>query len=160
MQRSCSCAGQIGYVRTSRCHMSAYWNKIYLIWFNMKWNNIILYEMEIRFEPCLNQILWDWWNKFNLDKFRLMRVKKTIEYKEKGLSLALWLRWLFDLSHSERRPKIFIPKRKSTSIVSSNWQHKFLYFHYKSVKLDVLCRQNKIWTFGNPFQSKKLPICT
>ena len=41
-----------------------------------------------------------------------------------------------------------------------NWQHKFLHFHYKSVKLDVLCRQNKIWTFGNPFQSKKLPICT
>ena len=37
---------------------------------------------------------------------------------------------------------------------------KFLYFHYKSVKLDVLCRQNKIWKFGNPFQSKKLPICT
>ena len=68
------------------------------------------------------------------------------------------LRWL---THSERRPQIFIPKRKSTSVVSSNWQHKFLYYHYKSVnKLDVLCRQNKIWTFGNPFQSKKLPICT
>ena len=33
--------------------------------------------------------------------------------------------------------QIFIPKRKSTSIVSSNWQHKFLYFHYKSVELDV-----------------------
>ena len=30
--------------------------------------------------------------------------------------------------------------------------------HYQSVKLDVLCRQNK--TFGNPIQSKKLPICT
>ena len=30
------------------------------------------------------------------------------------------------LIHSERRPQIFIPKRKSTSIVSSNWQHKFL----------------------------------
>ena len=55
------------------------------------------------------------------------------------------------LTHSEWRSQIFIPKRKSTSIVSSNWQHKFLYFHYKSVKLDVLCRQNKIWTFGNPF---------
>ena len=63
------------------------------------------------------------------------------------------------LTHSERRPPN-IPKRKSTSIVSSNWQHKLLYFHYKSVKLDGLCRQNKIWTFGNPFQSKKLPTCT
>ena len=57
-------------------------------------------------------------------------------------------------------PKIFIPKRKWTSIVSSNWQQKCLYFHYKPVKLDVLGRQNKIWTFGNPFKSKKLPICT
>ena len=47
------------------------------------------------------------------------------------------------LTHSERRPQIFIPKRKSTFIVSSNWQHKFLYFHYKSVKLNVLCRQIK-----------------
>ena len=65
------------------------------------------------------------------------------------------------LTHSERRPQIFIPKRKSTSIVSSNGKHKFLYFHYKSVKPDVLCRQNRIlWTFGNPFQSKKLPMCT
>ena len=60
----------------------------------------------------------------------------------------------FHLAHSERRPQIFIPKRKSTSIVSSNWQQKFLYFHYKSVKLGVLRRQNKIWTFGNPFHLK------
>ena len=64
------------------------------------------------------------------------------------------------LIHSEWRPQIFIPKRKWTSIVSSNWQQKCLYFHYKLVKLNVLCRQNKIWTFGNPFHSKKLPICT
>ena len=67
------------------------------------------------------------------------------------------------LTHSERRPQIFFPKRKQTSIqtiVSSNWQQKCLYFHHKSVKLDVLCRQNKIWTFGNLFQSKKLQICT
>ena len=40
--------------------------------------------------------------------------------------------------------KIFIPKRKWTSIVSSNWQQKFLYFHYKSVKLDILGKQNKM----------------
>ena len=32
------------------------------------------------------------------------------------------------------------------SILSSNWQHKFLYFYYKSVKCVVLCRQNmNIW---------------
>ena len=47
----------------------------------------------------------------------------------------------YDLTHSERRPQRFIPNRKSTSIVSSNWQQKFLYFHYKSVKVDVLCRK-------------------
>ena len=41
-----------------------------------------------------------------------------------------------------KTPKIVIPKRKWTSIASSNWQQKFLYFHYKSVKLDVLGRQN------------------
>ena len=59
---------------------------------------------------------------------------------------VFFLQRLVWLTLSERRPP--------------NWQHKFLYFHYKlSVKLDVLCRQNKIWTFGNPFQSKKLPIC-
>ena len=64
------------------------------------------------------------------------------------------------LTHSERRPKnIYSQAGKKPSISSSNWQHKFLYFHYKS-KLDVLCTQNKIWTFGHPFQSKKLPICT
>ena len=40
-------------------------------------------------------------------------------------------------------PKIFIFKRKKPLISSSNWQHKFLYFHYKSVKLDVLCRPKK-----------------
>ena len=27
------------------------------------------------------------------------------------------------------------------------------YIHYESVKLDVLCRQNKIWTFDHPFRS-------
>ena len=46
--------------------------------------------------------------------------------------------------------------RGKKNILSSNWQHKFHYFHYKSVKLDVLFRQNKIWTFGHPCQSKKV----
>ena len=56
------------------------------------------------------------------------------------ISMKFLLHVASDLTHSERRPQIFIPKRKSTSIVSSNWQHKFLYFHHKSVKLYVLCR--------------------
>lgn len=43
------------------------------------------------------------------------------------------------LTHWERRPQIFIPKRKSISIASSNWQHKFLYFHDKSVKNLMFC---------------------
>ena len=34
-----------------------------------------------------------------------------------------------------------------------------LYFPYKSVKLDVLCRQIKVWTFGHPFQSKSCQFC-
>ena len=58
-----------------------------------------------------------------------------------------------------KTPKYLFSEEK-TSILSSNWQHKFLYFHYKSVILNVLCRQSKIWTFGLPFRSKKFPICT
>ena len=49
------------------------------------------------------------------------------------------------LTHSERRPqksKYLFPRGNKPllyrAIVSSSWQHKFLYFHYKSVKLDVL----------------------
>ena len=44
-----------------------------------------------------------------------------------------------------KTPNIFILKRKKPLFLSSNWQHNFFYFHYKSVKLDVLCRQNKIY---------------
>ena len=44
------------------------------------------------------------------------------------------------LTHSERRPPNIYSLEGNTSISSSNWQHKFLYFHYKSVKLDVLFR--------------------
>ena len=64
--------------------------------------------------------------------------------------LFLWL-----LTHSERRPQNKYSLEEKTSILLSNWQHKFLYFHYKS-KLGVLC----IWTFGPPFRCKTLPICT
>ena len=53
------------------------------------------------------------------------------------LSKVLQLASLQSLTHSERKPQIYIPKRKSTSIVSSivssNWQHKFLYFHCKHI---------------------------
>ena len=59
-----------------------------------------------------------------------------------------------------KTPNYLFTRGNRPLIVSSNWQQKFLYFHYKSVKLVVLGRQNKIWTFGNPFQSKNLPICT
>ena len=82
----------------------------------------------------------------------------------KCIQQCSWLHCFGTSPIQNEDPKIVIPKRKYilyTSILSSNWhEQKFLYFHYKSVKLDVLCRQNKIWTFGNPFQSKKLPICT
>ena len=43
------------------------------------------------------------------------------------------------LTHSEQRPKIFIPKRKWTSIVSSNWQQKISLF-----SLQI----SKTWCFG------------
>ena len=69
-----------------------------------------------------------------------------------GLKLSL------NLFRTKTAKYLFLGGKKP--ILSSNWQDKFLYFHYKSVKLDVLCRQNKIWTFGHPFPSKKLPICT
>ena len=37
----------------------------------------------------------------------------------------------------------------------TNWKTTVRhYFHHKSVKLYVFCRQNMIRTFGNPFQSK------
>ena len=65
-------------------------------------------------------------------------------FGSKGDSLTLLC-----ITHSEWRPQNIYPKRKWTSIVSSNWQQKFLYFHYKSVKLDVLGRQNKMAILSN-----------
>ena len=59
-----------------------------------------------------------------------------------------------------KAPKIFIPKRKETSIVSSNWQHKFLYFYYKSVERDVLCDKIKYEHLASLSNLKQLPICT
>ena len=49
-------------------------------------------------QPCLGRILGDWWNTFDLEKFRIIGLKKTIENKEKGLCIDLRLRQLFDLS--------------------------------------------------------------
>ena len=36
----------------------------------------------------------------------------------------------------------------------------FITIQWNLMFCQLLCRQDKIWTFGNPFQSKKLPICT
>ena len=56
------------------------------------------------------------------------------------------------LTHSDKTIKFTSQEPKDQpTIVSSNWQHFHIFSCYKSVKLDVLCRQNKIWTFGNPF---------
>ena len=81
-----------------------------------------------------------------------------IVIRSRATSTCMYM-YMYNNPFRTKTPK-YLFLRGKTSILSSNWQHKFLYFHYKSVKLDVLCRQNKIWTFGHPFQSKKLPICT
>ena len=52
--------------------------------------------------------------------------------------------------------KYLFPRGNEPLMYHQIGNRNFLYFHYKSVKLDVLGRQNKIWTFGNPFQSKKV----
>ena len=57
------------------------------------------------------------------------------------------------LTHSE----LFLTRKKPYHQIGNT---NFFIFYYKLVNLDVLCRQNKIWTFGHPFQSKKLLICT
>ena len=41
------------------------------------------------------------------------------------------------LTHSEWRPQNIYSLEEKKPILLSNWHHKFLYFHYKSVKLDV-----------------------
>ena len=48
-------------------------------------------------QPCLSRICWDWKNSFDLEKIRLMRGLKTIEYKEKRTWKDLRLRRLFNL---------------------------------------------------------------
>ena len=78
------------------------------------------------------------WNPANDDQamarvWRDGQKKQCYIYRLLAVSSPEWAE-RDQLTHSERRSQIFIPKRKSTSIVSSNWQHKFLYFHYKSVK--------------------------
>ena len=63
------------------------------------------------------------------------------------------------LTHWERRPQNIYSQQEINLYCIIQLATEILYYFYKSLKLDVLCRQNKIWTFGNPFQSKKLPIC-
>ena len=51
--------------------------------------------------------------------------------------------WIYEgaLTHSEQRPQnISSQDEKKKTLLSWNSQHKFLNFHYKSVKLNVLCR--------------------
>ena len=132
-----------------------------------KWNSIPITCIAVGYRS-VNEEITDGLNneKTNRERWDIISLSVSIFSKKicfVPVCIFIQLLWgccRHPLAHSERRPQIFIPKRKSTSNVSSNWQHKFLYFHYKSVKLDVLCRQNIIWRFGNPFQSKKLPICT
>ena len=101
--------------------------------------------------------------KSSLNEYHIFRIHIILLLYQDGHTYQLchwWPKFKLDLTHSERRPQNYLFLRGKTYILSSNWQHKFLYFHYKSVKLDVLCRQNKIWTFGHPFWSKKLLIFT
>ena len=64
------------------------------------------------------------------------------------------------LTHSERRPQSIYSLEEKTSILSSNWQHKFLYSHYKSVKLDVCLDKMKYEHLAILSNLKNLPICT
>ena len=52
-------------------------------------------------------------------------------------SFQIWYNFEYIILLQNEYPKIFIFKRKKLYL-SSNWQHNFFYFHYKSVKLHVL----------------------
>ena len=53
-----------------------------------------------------------------------------------------------------KTPKYLLPGGNKPLLYHQIGNINFFIFINKSIKLDVLCRQNKIWTFGNPFQSK------
>ena len=82
-----------------------------------------------------------------------MKIKKlccqfddTIEvYFLLGINIwGLRSEWVNPFRTKTQKYLFLLKKEGGKCILSSNWQHKFLYFHYKSVKLNVLCSQNKI----------------
>ena len=84
-------------------------------------------------------------------------MNKTLYIKNKMFKTFSWVN-----PFRTKPPKYLFPRGNKPLLYHQIGNRNFLYFHCKSVKLDVLCmcRQNKIWTFGNPFRSKKLSICT
>ena len=77
------------------------------------------------------------------------------------LYLSCWLRRKMTviLTHSERRPPKYLFPRGNKPLLYHQIGNRNFFIFITNQK-NLMCRQNKIWTFGNPFQSKKLPICT
>ena len=48
---------------------------------------------------------------------------------------------MYDLTHPEWRPQNIYVRQEEINLycIIKHWQQKFLYFHYKSVKLDQFC---------------------
>ena len=61
------------------------------------------------------------------------------------------------LTHSEWRPQNIYSQEEMNLYGIIKLATEISLFSFQISKLDVFCRQNKTWTFGNPFQSKKLP---
>ena len=70
--------------------------------------------------------------------------------------LSCWLRRKMTviLTHSERRPQNIYSQEEINLYCIIKLATEISLF---SLQIN---KQNKIWTFGNPFQSKKLPTCT
>ena len=69
----------------------------------------------------------------------------------------------FILTHSEPRPpNLFIPerKKKKKKKIIIKLASQISLYSLQISKTWYLCRQNKIWKFRHPFQSKRLPICS
>ena len=77
-----------------------------------------------------------------------------------SMPFNLMLQSHYHLTHSERRPQNCYSQEEINLYCIIKLATEICLFSLQSGRLDVLCRQNKIRTFGNPFQSKKLPICT
>ena len=97
--------------------------------------------------PCLWNQVMPCTNAFYITYYKLgpWRQKES-NFKQCSLNSE----WRPQNIHSLEEKKYFIIKLATHSSLLS--------LHIS--KLDVLFRQNKTWTFGHPFQSKKLPICT